>query len=107
MELTQYTVVLTNLDPTIGSEIRKTRPCVIISPNEMNRNLHTVVIAPMTTSTKNYPTRIRVHLNQKTGWIALDQIRTVDKQRIIKHLGVLTQGEILAVKLTFKEAFVD
>ena len=107
MELKQYAIVLVNLDPTIGSEIKKTRPCAIISPNEMNRPLRTIVIAPMTTSSKNYPTRIEIKHNNKIGWIVIDQIRTIDKQRIIKVLGRMTKTEIKEVKLVLKEAFVD
>ncbi len=107
MELNQYDIVLVNLDPTIGSEIKKTRPCIIISPNEMNKYLSTTVIAPMTTSSKSYPTRIKIKHNGKTGWIVVDQIRTVDKQRIIKVLGKMTKPEIKEVKLVIKEAFVD
>jgi len=107
MELNQYDIVLVNLNPTIGSEIKKTRPCVIISPNEMNRPLRTIVIAPMTTSSKKYPSRIEIKHNGKIGWIVVDQIRTVDKQRIIKVLGRMTKPEIKEVKLIIKEAFVD
>ena len=107
MELNQYDIVLVNLDPTIGSEIKKTRPCIIISPNEMNKYLRTIVIAPMTTSSKNYPTRIEIKYNGKIGWIVIDQIRTVDKQRIIKVLGKMTKPEIKEVKLVIKEAFVE
>ncbi len=107
MELKQYDIVLVNLNPTIGSEIKKTRPCIIISPNEMNRPLRTIVIAPMTTSSKNYPTRIEIKHNKKTGWIVIDQIRTIDKQRIIKVLGRMTKPEIKEVKLVIKETFVD
>lgn len=107
MELTQYSIVLVNLDPTIGSEIKKTRPCVIISPDEMNRHLQTLIIAPMTSQSKNYPTRIEVKHNQKNGWIVLDQIRTIDKQRVLKSLDKLTEGEIAEVKLVIKEIFVD
>ena len=107
MELIQYQIVLVNLDPTLGSEIKKTRPCVIISPNEMNRYLNTIVIAPMTTSSKSYPTRIEISHNKKTGWIVLDQIRTIDRQRIIKSLGNLTDKESHAVKAIIKETFVD
>lgn len=107
MDLIQYRIVLVNLDPTIGSEIKKTRPCVIISPDEMNRHLNTLVIAPMTSQSKNYPTRIKVKHNNKTGWIVLDQIRTIDKQRVVKYLGSLTVKEIEKVKLIFKETFVD
>ncbi len=107
MELTQYQIVLVNLDPTIGSEIKKTRPCVIISPDEMNKYLQTVIIAPMTSQSKRYPTRIEVKHNNKKGWIVLDQIRTIDKQRILKVLDKLTSKEILKLKLTIKETFVD
>ena len=107
MELIQYQIVLVNLDPTLGSEIKKTRPCVIISPNEMNRYLNTIVIAPMTTSSKSYPTRIEISHNKKTGWIVLDQIRTIDRQRIIKSLGNLTDKESQAVKAIIKKTFVD
>lgn len=107
MELNQYSIVLVNLNPTIGSEIKKTRPCVIISPNEMNRPLRTIVIAPMTTSSNNYPSRIEVKHNEKIGWIVIDQIRTIDKKRIIKVLGRITKPEIKEVKLVIKETFVD
>ena len=107
MEMNQYEIVLVNLDPTIGSEIKKTRPCVIISPNEINHNLLTVTIAPMTTTSRKYPTRIKVTYNETEGWIAIDQIRTIDKTRIIKTLGKLTNKEINNVKSTIKETFVD
>jgi len=107
MEINQYQIILVNLDPTLGSEIKKTRPCVVISPNEMNKFLNTVVIAPMTTSSKNYPTRIEVRHDNKTGWIVLDQIRTIDKQRIIKDLGRLTKSEINELKSVLKETYVD
>jgi len=107
MELKQYDIILVNLNPTIGSEIKKTRPCIIISPNEMNKYLRTIVIAPMTTSSKNYPTRMEIKHNGKIGWIVIDQIRTVDKQRIIKVLGRMTKPEIKEVKLVIKETFVD
>ncbi|MCF6351251.1 MAG: type II toxin-antitoxin system PemK/MazF family toxin [Flavobacteriaceae bacterium] len=107
MELNQYDIVLVNLNPTVGSEIKKTRPCVIVSPNEMNRPLRTIIIAPMTTSSKNYPTRIEIKHNEKIGWIVIDQIRTVDKQRIIKVLGRMAKPEIKEVKLVIKETFVD
>ncbi len=107
MELTQYEIVLVNLDPTIGSEMKKTRPAVIISPNEMNKYLNTVVIAPMTSSSKSYPTRVEVNHNKTKGWIVLDQIRTIDRQRITKKLGSLTSKEIDRVKSILKETFVD
>ncbi|MCB9361460.1 MAG: type II toxin-antitoxin system PemK/MazF family toxin [Flavobacteriales bacterium] len=107
MELKQYEIVLVNLNPTIGSEIKKTRPCVIISPNEMNKYLNTIVIAPMTTSSKNYPTRIEIKHNNKIGWIVIDQLRTIDKKRIIKVLGRMTKPEMKEVKTVMKETFVD
>jgi len=107
MEINQYEIVLVNLDPTVVSEIKKTRPCVIISPNEMNKYLNTVVIAPMTSQSKNYPTRVSVKHNSKKGWIVIDQIRTIDKQRIINTLDTLTENEIQEVKLILKETFVD
>lgn len=107
MEIVQYAIVLVNLDPTLGSEIQKTRPCVIVSPNEMNKYLNTVVILPMTSSLQEYPTRIPVNYNDKRGMIAIDQIRTVDKKRIIKLLGKLNKTEIKITKDVIKETFVD
>jgi len=107
MEISQYQIILVNLNPTIGSEIKKTRPCVVISPNEMNRYLQTIVIAPMTTSSKNYPTRIEIKHDNKTGWIVLDQIRTIDKQRIINVFGPISKTEIKEVKAILKEAYID
>ena len=107
MELKQYQIVLVNLDPTIGSEMKKTRPCVIISPNEMNRYLQTIVIAPMTSSSKPYPTRIAIRHKITKGWIVLDQIRTVDRQRIVKILDNLADKEILLVKKILQETYVD
>jgi len=99
--------VLANLDPTVGSEIQKTRPCVVISPDEMNKYLNTIVIAPMTTSSKSYPTRVEIKHDNKIGWIVLDQIRTIDKLRIIKEIGRLSKPEIKEVKSILKETFVD
>jgi len=107
MEIKQYQIILVNLDPTVGSEIKKTRPCVVISPDEMNNHLRTVVIAPMTTSSKNYPTRVEIKHENKIGLIVLDQIRTIDKQRILKDLGKLSRPEIKEVKAILKETFVD
>jgi len=107
MELSQYQIVLMNLDPTIGSEIKKTRPCVVISPNEMNKYLRTIIVAPITTTSRKYPTRIEVKHDRKIGWIVIDQIRTIDKQRIIKSLGRLSVPEIKEVKSVIKETFVE
>ncbi len=105
--MNQYDIVLVNLDPTVGSEIQKTRPCVIVSPNEINHNLQTLVVSPMTTSSRKYPTRVEVKHNGKTGWIAIDQIRTIDKVRVVKTLGTLNKSEIREVKSVIKETFVD
>lgn len=107
MELKQYAIVLVNLDPTIGSEIKKTRPCVIISPNEMNKYLNTIVLAPMTTNLKKYPTRVAVKHHEKKVMIAIDQIRTVDKIRIIKVFEPISKSEIEKCKEVIKETFVD
>lgn len=107
MDLKQYQIVLVNLNPTVGSEMKKTRPCVIISPNEMNKHLDMIVIAPMTSSSKNYPTRVEINHDKKTGWIVLDQIRTVDRRRIIKILGNLSEKEFKKVKEVLRELFVD
>ena len=100
MVVNRFDVYLTNLDPTIGSEIQKTRPCLIISPNEMNRHIRTVIVAPMTTVSKDYPTRIACIFKRKKGQIVLDQIRTIDKTRLIKNLGTLdseTQLKVITV----------
>ncbi|MBT3424307.1 MAG: type II toxin-antitoxin system PemK/MazF family toxin [Bacteroidetes bacterium] len=107
MDLKQYEIVLVNLDPTIGSEIKKTRPCVIISPNEMNKYLRSIVVAPMTTKSHKYPTRIEVKHDNKIGWVVIDQIRTIDKQRIIRVLGRLSTPEIKEVKSILKETYID
>jgi len=107
MEIKQYQIVLVNLDPTVGSEIKKTRPCVVISPNEMNKYLQTIIIAPMTSQSKRYPTRIEVKHNDNDGWIVIDQIRTIDKIRIIKVLDKLSAKEIDNVKSVIQETFVD
>ena len=107
MEISQYEVVLLNLEPTIGSEMKKTRPCVVLSPNEMNKYLQTIVIAPLTSSSKPYPTRIEITQEVIKGWIVIDQIRTVDRIRIIKSLGYLTEKEIDNVKNVIKETYVD
>jgi mRNA interferase MazF len=105
-EINQNDIVLVNLDPTKGSEMKKTRPCVVLSPNEMNRHLQTVVIAPLTTSSKSYPTRIEIKFRSTKGWIAIDQIRTIDRLRVVKRLGTLTEKEVQKVRSTIQETFV-
>ncbi len=107
MELGQYQIVLVNLEPTIGSEIKKTRPCVVVSPDEMNRHLRTVIVAPMTTKSRSYPTRVRVKQKKESGWVVIDQLRTIDKQRIIKILGVLSPVDINKTKRVIREMLVD
>ena len=98
----RFDVYLVNLDPTIGSEIQKTRPCLIISPDEMNHHIATVIIAPLTSKGRDYPTRVNCRFEGKDGQIILDQIRTVDKGRLVKKLGRITdktRNEVLAVLL--------
>ena len=107
MKVRQYQIVLVNLDPPIKSEIKKTRPCVIVSPDEMNSNLKTVVIAPITSNTKKYPTRVKIEHDGKAGRIVIDQIRTIDKKRIVKVAGELKTKEMVQVKETIKRAYVD
>ncbi len=103
----RFEVYYVNLDPTVGSEIKKTRPCVVISPNEMNYNISTVIIAPITSNLRNYPTRISCKVEGKQGQIVLDQIRTVDKIRLVKKIDSLnkaTQNKVLNV---LKEMFSE
>ena len=100
MVVKRFDVYLVNLDPTIGSEIKKTRPCLVISPDEMNRYINTVIVAPMTTKGKDYPTRVTCKFQRKQGQVVLDQIRTVDKARLVKKVGKIenqTQTKVLSV----------
>lgn len=96
----RFEVHLVNLDPTVGGEIQKTRPCVVISPDEMNRFIKTVIVAPMTAGGTNYPTRVACKFQGRRGRIVLDQMRTVDKARLVRKMGRLdkqTQAEVLSV----------
>jgi mRNA interferase MazF len=100
VEIVRFDVYLVTLDPTVGSEIRKTRPCLVISPDEMNHYVRTIIIAPMTTKGRPYPTRIKCTFQGTTGQIVLDQIRTVDKSRLVRKLGTLdkkTGTKVLSV----------
>ena len=100
MVVKRFDVYLVNLDPTVGSEIQKTRPCLVISPDEMNRYIRTVIIAPMTSSQKDYPTRVACTFRKKEGQIVLDQIRTIDKTRLVKKIGAIeskTQMDVVSV----------
>ncbi len=107
MNVQQFEVFIVNLDPTIGGEIKKTRPCVIISPDEMNKYLDTVVIAPITSQSKKYPTRIKIDLEGNDNWVVIDQIRTIDKSRLTKRITLLDKKEIEAIKNVIKETYVD
>ena len=107
MVINQYEIYWVDLNPTIGHEIKKVRPCVVLSPNEMNFNIDTVIIALMTTKSRNYPTRIKIDFEGKTGWIVLDQIRTIDKIRLKEKAGSLREMEIIKVKDILKEMLVD
>jgi mRNA interferase MazF len=106
MKPKQYEIILVNLDPTIGSEIKKTRPCAIISPDDINRQLNTVIIAPITSTSKSYPTRIYTKSLSIPGWIVLDQIRTIDQSRILKKLGQLNSEEVQECKAIIEEMLV-
>lgn len=99
MVVRRFDVYLVNLDPTVGSEIQKTRPCLIVSPDEMNRYVRTVIVAPMTTKGRAYPTRVQCTFEGKDGQVVLDQIRTVDRARLVKRLGRIgedAQEEVLS-----------
>ena len=100
MVVNRFDVYLINLDPTIGSEIQKTRPCLIVSPDEMNKHIRTVIVAPLTTAGNDYPTRVSCKFKKKKGQIVLDQIRTIDKTRLVKKLGSINpeiQLEVISV----------
>ena len=100
MVVKRFDVYLINLDPTMGSEIKKTRPCLIISPDEMNRYINTVIVAPMSTQGRSYPTRVACRFQGKQGQVVLDQIRTVDKLRLVRRLGRIdaaTQTNVLSI----------
>lgn len=105
MEVRRFEVYLINLDPTVGREIKKTRPCLIISPDEMNQFISTVIVAPMTTKGRTYPTRIDCKFRGKSGQIVLDQIRTVDKVRLVKKLGRVDNPLQEKVSLLLQEMF--
>ncbi len=99
------TVHLVELDPTRGSEIRKTRPCVVVSPDELNHHLRTVIVAPMTTGGQPYPWRVPCRFRNKAGAVALDQLRTVDRERLVQRAGVLSEPTVAAVLAKLSELF--
>lgn len=106
MEIKQYQIVLVNLEPTVGVEMKKTRPCLVISPIEMNRNLQTIVIVPLTTQKKAYPTRVQIKHQKKNGWAVIDQPRCIDKRRVLKVFGGISDKEVQSVKRVLYEAYV-
>ena len=103
--MTRGEVHLVRLDPTLGSEIQKTRPCVIVSPDELNEHLRTVIVAPMTTAGRAYPWRIRCKFQRRSGYVVLDQVRTVDRERLVKRLGVLATDSMTDVLNGLQEMF--
>lgn len=107
MVVRRFDVHLVNLDPTVGHEIKKTRPCAAISPDEMNRWISTVIVAPMTTKGQSYPTRVPCEFQGQKGWVVLDQIRTVDKARLVRRLGRLEPTTQRAMLATLAELFAE
>jgi mRNA interferase MazF len=107
MGVKRFEVYLVNLDPTVGSEIQKTRPCVVVSPDEMNQHIRTVIVAPMTTKGREYPTRVQCRFGGKEGQVVLDQLRTVDKERLVKRLGVIDRETGRAVLSVLAEMFAE
>ena len=105
MVVKRFDVYLISLDPTIGSEIQKTRPCLIISPDEMNRHIRTVIVAPLTSAGRDYPTRVSCEFQRKQGQIVLDQIRTIDKARLIRKLGSINPAAQLEVVSVLQRLF--
>jgi len=105
MVINRFEVYLINLDPTVGSEIKKTRPCLVVSPDEINHNIHTVIIAPLTTKGQSYPTRIPCRFRGKNGQVVLDQIRAVDRARLIKKLGKIDSKTAAVVLDVLQEMF--
>ncbi|MBN2341637.1 MAG: type II toxin-antitoxin system PemK/MazF family toxin [Deltaproteobacteria bacterium] len=101
----RFEVHLIVLDPTVGAEIQKTRPCVVVSPDEMNRHLRTVIIAPLTSKGRNYPSRVDCRFQNKTGQVVLDQVRTVDRERLVKKLGTLSPRVQQRICETLQEMF--
>ena len=105
--ITRGDVHLVRLDPTLGSEIQKTRPCVVVSPDELNAHLRTVIVAPMTTAGRAYPWRIRCRFQRRSGFVVLDQLRTVDRERLVKHLGTLPTETMVQVLGVLQELFTE
>jgi mRNA interferase MazF len=106
MEIKQYEIYWVNLDPTIGKEMKKTRPCVILSPDDMNEFIGTVIVAPLTTTIRTYPSRVKFSLNGTSSMIALDQIKTIDKVRLQDKVGKLNASTVTLVKKVIEEMLV-
>jgi mRNA interferase MazF len=98
---------LVRLDPTLGSEIQKTRPCLVVSPDELNEHLRTVIVAPMTTAGRAYPWRVPCRFRRRSGFVALDQLRTVDAERLVRRLGRLEPQSITTVLQRLQEMFAE
>ena len=107
MVVSRFDVYLITLDPTRGSEIRKTRPCLVVSPDEMNRHLRTVIVAPMTTKGRDYPSRVPVEFQNRHGWVVLDQLRTIDRTRLVRRLGRVTEEVQAGVLEVLQEMFAE
>ena len=106
MTVKQYEIYWAELDPTVGSEIQKTRPCLVITPNEMNNNINTIIIAPLTTKSHNFPTRLKTNVDGKECWVVIDQIRAIDKSRLIGKIGELDKKDIVTLKNIMSEMLV-
>lgn len=105
MEVSRFDIFLVNLDPAIGSEMKKTQPCLVISPDELNRHIRTAIVAPMTTKGRPYPTRVPCRFKGRSGQVVLDQIRTIDKERLVKKIGRINRRAAEAVLLVLSEMF--
>ncbi len=103
----QYEIYWVKLDPTVGSEIKKTRPCVVISPDEMNSSLNTIIVAPLTTKFKSYPTRVKIELKGTSSWIVLDQLRTIDRTRLYKLIDTIKTSTAHQVRQIIRAMLVD
>ncbi len=103
----QYQIYFVNLDPTIGAEVKKIRPCVVVSPDEINSYLKTIIVAPITSTLKSYPTRIDILIQGRNGQVMIDQIRTIDKSRLLNQIALLNEKEIKKIKFVIKQMLVD
>jgi mRNA interferase MazF len=107
MAIKQYDIYWVNLDPTVGSEIQKIRPGIVITPNEMNNNINTIIIAPLTTKSHDYPTRLKTNIEGKDCWVVLDQIRAIDKSRLRDKIGELNKDDISKLRNIINEMLVE